>query len=228
MTRVLARLPFARLVRTRRGLGTVVLFTLLALVAAYFARAHGQTSGANHVMRGFFGMLVAPLVSFSIVGTVLGGSGMKRGTVALVALGAPPRKAALACTLVAMIASAAVCAILAVLVCTIAHGATDPPLARDIPASFYVGALGGAAYAAFFAAGSAIGKGTFRAGFLVFDWLVGSVGGVGAILTPRGHVQSLLGGPLCAELPRLASSVLLFVLLAGYVGLALLLSRRPT
>jgi hypothetical protein len=227
MTRVLARVPIARLLRMRRGVGAIVLFAMLALVTALAAKSGGRTTGADHALRGMFGMYVLPLVSYAIVGAALGGSGMKRGIRALVALGAPPEKAALACTLVAIVASIVVSGVLAVVVCVVAHGSGDPPLVRDIPASLYVGALGAGAYAAFFSAGSAVGKGAFRAALLVVDFLVGSAGSFGAILTPRGHVVALLGGPLCAELPRLASSAVLFVLLGGYLGLTLLLSRRP-
>ena len=228
MTLVLARVPFARLVRTRRGRGTVFLFTLVAFLAAWAARAGGSATGADHVMRGTFGALVLPLLAYGIVGAALGGAGMRRGIRAVVSLGAPPKTAALSCTLVAMIASALLCALVAAVACAIAHGASDPPLARDIPASMFVGLVGGAAYAAYFAAGSAIGSGVYRAGFLVLDWFLGAAGGVGAVFTPRGHVISLLGGPLCAELPRAASSVGLVLLAAAYVGLALLLSRRAS
>ena len=65
-----------------------------------------------------------------------------------------------------------------------------------------------------FRAGSAIGKGTMRGVLLALDWIIGGGAGVGALITPRGHVTSLLGGPLCAELVQRASSLLLVVLLA--------------
>ena len=93
-------------------------------------------------------------------------------------------------------------------------------------ASFGVSALGGAAWAAFFAAGSAIGGGGWRGAFLAVDWIVGSGSGTLAVFTPRGHVTALLGGSLCAELPTRASSVILVVIIAAYVGLSSALTRR--
>jgi hypothetical protein len=127
-----------------------------------------------------------------------------------------------------MAVSALLSGIVAALACVIAHGASDAPLARDIPASVFVGLTGGAAYAAYFSMGSAIRSGVYRVFFLAADFIVGAAGGVGAVFTPRGHVTSLLGGPLCAELPRVASSVALVVLAAAYVALTLVVARRPS
>lgn len=226
MTLVLARVPALRLVRTPRAWLPIALWTLLAIVSALFARSAGSGSGADHVMRGSFAFLVLPLVSYGIVGAVLGGAGLRRGIRGLVALGAEPRRAALASVGVAVVSAAVAGGVLAALVCVLAHGAHDPPLASDLPASLWVGALGGGAYAAYFCAGAAIGKGAMRGVFLAFDWIVGSGSGFGALFTPRGHVQSLLGGQLCAELSPRASSLTLVAILCAYAALALLLTRR--
>jgi hypothetical protein len=226
MTLILARVPALRLLRTRRAWFPVVAWVLLGMASALVVRAHGGTNGADHVMRGAFGFLVLPLISYAIVGAALGGTGLRRGIRGVVALGAAPRSAALASIGVAVAFAAVVCALAAVLVCALAHGASDPPLSRDLPASLWIGALGGGAYAAYFSAGAAIGKGWLRGVFLAVDWIVGSGAGVGAIFTPRGHVQALLGGPLCAELSQRTSSVLLLVVLLAYAGLALLLTRK--
>jgi hypothetical protein len=61
---------------------------------------------------------------------------------------------------------------------------------------------------------------------LAFDWIVGASAGVGALLTPRGHVMSLLGGTLCANLSSRASSIMLVGLVVAYTGMAVLLARR--
>lgn len=226
MTLVLARVPLARLARSRRGWLPILGWTLLAIVAALVARSHGTTTGADHVMRGAFGVLVIPLLTYGMVSAVLGGLGLGSAIRGVVALGAAPRRAALASVLVAVVASAIMCGLLATIVCAVAHGSQDPPLARDLPTSMWIGALGGATYAAYFCAGSAIGKGTARGFFLAFDWIVGAGASVGAILTPRGHVVSLLGGHHVAELSQRASSVLLVVLLGIYVTATVALTRR--
>lgn len=226
MTLLLARVPLARLARTRRAWLPIAGWTLLAIATAVVARARGGGTGADHVMRGAFGVLVVPLLTYGIVSAVLGGAGMRAAIRGVVTLGAAPRRAALASLLVAAGASAIVCGLLAAIVCGLAHGAQDPPLTRDLPTSMWIGALGGAAYASYYCAASAIGKGLVRGAFLALDWIVGASAGVGAVLTPRGHVMSLLGGHHVAEISQRGSSVLLVVLALAYAALTLQLTRK--
>jgi hypothetical protein len=223
MTLVLARVPALRMVRTPRAWLPILLWAVVALGSAVAART---SSGAGHAMRGSFAFLVMPLVAYAIVGAVASGAGLRHGIRGVVALGAAPLRAALASLAVAVVFAAGACGVLAAFVCVLAHGSQDPPLATDVPISLWVGALGGGAYAAFFCAGSAIGKGRMRSVLLAFDWIVGSGAGVGAIFTPRGHVLSLLGGLPCAELSQRASSLLLVALLLAYAAVTLLLIRR--
>jgi hypothetical protein len=226
MTLVLARIPALRLLRTPRAWAPIVAWSLLAVVFAVSARARGSTTGADHVMRGAFSFLVLPLIAFGVVGATLGATGLRRGIRGVVALGAAPRSAALASVLVAIATSALLSGVLGAVVCGLAHGTGDPPLASDVAASLWISALAGGTYGAYFSAGSAIGKGTMRGVFLALDWIIGGGAGVGALITPRGHVTSLLGGPLCAELSQRTSSVLLVVLLVAYAGVAVALVRR--
>jgi hypothetical protein len=221
----LARLPLARL-RTPRGWLPFVGWSLLAIGAALSARASGLTTGADHVLRGTFALVILPLLTYGIVSATLGGNGLGPSLRGLVAIGGAPQRAALASVGVAMTASALVCGAVAVLVCSIAHGASDAPLVRDLPASFGVAFIGGAAYAAYFCAGSALARGAMRGPFLAIDYIVGAAAGFGSIFTPRAHVMSLLGGPTSFDLSRRASSVLLVVLMLAYLALAVRLSRR--
>lgn len=222
----LARPSLARLTRSRGHLLPIVGWTLFGLLAAVVARS-SNGSGADHVLRGTFAFVVLPLVAYGVVGVVLGGQGLRASLRGVVALGRDPSRAALGSVLTAMAAAAIACGVVGVLVCAIAHGETDPPLARDLPATFGVALVGGAAYAAFFCAGSAIGGGAMRGVFLTLDLLVGMPAGAAALVTPRAHVTSLLGGPLCYELSRRASSVALVVLALAYLALAVVLGRRP-
>lgn len=224
LTRTLFRASFAQLVRTPRAWTSAAMWTAFALVAALVAKSGGVTSGANHVMRGPFADFVLPLVSFSVVGGAIGEGGLARSVRGFVLLGARSRDAGLARALVAVCASSIVCAVLAAAVCLLAHGATDPPLARDLPASFGVAALGGAAYGAFFSAGAAVGKGTLRGFLLAFDWM--TVETSLEAFFPRGHVASLLGGPSCADLSPRASSAILLLLGVVYLALAVLATPR--
>jgi hypothetical protein len=178
-------------------------------------------------MRGSFGRFVLPLLEYGIVGAAVGGTGMRRGIRGLVGLGSSPRRAAFVTAVVASAACAIAGGLLAAIVCALAHGPADPPLGTDLFASTWIGALGGAAYGAYFSAGSAIGKGgTVRGVFLALDFIVGSGAGVGAALVPRGHVVALLGGPLVADLSQRASSVILVAVLGLWLGVTVLVSRR--
>lgn len=226
MVVLLARVPALRLVRTPRAWLPIAAWVAVALVAAIAARSHGASSGASQVLRGTFAGLALPLLAYAIVGASLGNTGIRKGIRGVVALGATPRDAALASIAVAVLVSTALSGALGALSCVVAHGSHDPPLALDLFASLWVSALGGAAYAAYFSVGSAIAKGTMRGVFLALDWIVGGGASVGALLTPRGHVVSLLGGSLCAGLPARASCVVLVVMVAVFGALALRLARR--
>lgn len=227
MILALARVPLARLARTRRTWLVIASWTIVAIIGAVLVRTRGNTAGADHVMRGSFGRFVLPLLEFGVVGVAIGGMGMRKGIRGVVGLGSSARRAALVTAVVAALACAVVGGLLAAIVCAVAHGPADPPLGADLFASTWIGALGGAAYGAYFAAGASIGKtGALRGVFLAADFLVGSGAGVGAALVPRGHVVALLGGPLVADLPQRASSALLIVITVLWLGVVALASRR--
>jgi hypothetical protein len=222
----LARIALRRVVGTARTWLPVGGWVAVALLSAIMARMRGASAGADEVMRGTFGFVGVPLVAYAMASAAVAGGGLRPAIRSMVALGAPAKIAALATTLVAMAATALVCVPLAALVCVVAHGPADAPLARDVFASAWVSALGGAAYAAYFVAGSAFAGGAARAFFLIADFFLGAGAGVSSLFTPRGHVQSLLGGPLAAELPQRASFGMLVALVAAYTLLALRLARR--
>src|SRR6201999_237703 len=121
--------------------------------------------------------------------------------------------AALAAALVSACACAALGAGLAAAVAATAHGAGDPPLARDVAISAYAGALGGAAYAAWFLAGAAFGKrGGGRTTLLAVDWAMGAGQSGAALFVPRAHLRNLLGGLPPLDVSERASAVALVVI----------------
>lgn len=215
-----ARLPLARMTRTRRAWMPVFGWSVLALGAALTTE-----SGADHVLRGSFGFVVLPLVAYGIVAGALGGAGLRASVRPLVLLGAKAPRAAAAAVAVSCIFSALIGAALGALVCVVAHRTGDPPVVRDALATAGVSGLGAAAYAAYFCAGSAIGKGAMRGFFLAADWLLGSGAGFGSLFVPRGHVQSLLGGAQAFEMTSKTSSLLLMGLLVVYGAFAVRISR---
>ena len=120
-----------------------------------------------------------------------------------------------------MAISAVLGGLLAVAVSALAHGAADPPLARDLVVSAEVGALGGAAYAAYFVLGASFGaRGLGRSVLLVVDWLFGVGRGASAVLTPRAHVRSLLGGMAPLDMTARGSFVALAVIVVGCGAIA--------
>lgn len=226
MIRVLTTVPISRITRTRRGRVPILFWFGVAILASIHAKVLGQTSGASHILKGPFGYLALPLLTYGIVSAAFGGVGLRTSIRGVVTLGADPRRAAFASVITAVAFSAVAAAVTGSIVCIIAHGPSDPPLLHDLIATFGICVFGGAAYAAYFSAGSAIGKGAMRAVFLALDWILGAPGGFGALFTPRGHVMSLLGASQIFELSRRASSVLLFLLFLGYLALAIRLGRR--
>lgn len=223
--RVLAHVAFARITRTRRGWLPLIAWGALAVAFAIVTRTVGRSGGASHLLVGPFAQIVLPLSAYGIVSAVFAGTGMRASQRGIVALGARPSRAALASVIVATATSALAVGVMAVLVCSIAHGPADAPLVRDAPITFGVAALSGAAYAAFFCVGSGIGRGAMRSVFLVLDLLLGVSSGVGSVFVPRGHVTSLFGGGACFELSRRASSGCLFAILAISLLATVLLGR---
>ncbi len=195
MMAALARAPLARLTRTPRTRLAVVAWCALLAAVAIVTRAGGWVHGADHVLIETYGGLVLPVLAYVVVGAVFGARSISDSTRALVALGAGSSTAALAAVAVAVSACTLGGAALAAAVAVVAHGTADPPIALDAVTSAYAGALGGAAYAAWLALGTALGRrGGGRATLLVVDWVLGAGSGATAAITPRAHLRNLLGG----------------------------------
>ena len=213
MIGALARPPIARLVRGPRAWLGVTAWAALAFAFAMAARQRGSAHGADHVLIDTYGALALPLLSYVIVGATVASQSLRASTASLVAFGAQPMRAAAAAIAVAAASCAVVGALVAASVALLAHGIADPPRMHDALASAYVGALGGAAYAAWFSLGASFGrKGGGRLLLLVLDWILGATGGAGALATPRGHVRNLLGGVPPMALSERASATALAVL----------------
>jgi hypothetical protein len=213
-------------VRSRRAWGPVAGWALFAMLSALGSRVFGAASGADHVLRGAFGGIALPLLAFSIVSAFVHGGSLAESARGFLSLGASRREAAIATTLLALGLAAIASAVLAALVCVLAHGPADAPLASDALSAFGVAWLGGGAYAAWFLLGSLARRGALRSLLLVVDWALGMSQGPGAWLTPRAHLASLLGGPPCFELSRRGSSLALVGLTVLFLSLVALWGRR--
>jgi hypothetical protein len=215
----LAQPLLARLFRTPRGWIVPGAWCAFALALALATRSRGTAHGADHVLLGAYGTLVLPLLAYAIVGAALGAGSVSRSTAPVVALGASPKLAAMATVAVAVLACALIAAVLTAATALVAHGSADPPRARDAVASAYAGMLGGAAYASWFIFGASLGRrGGGRTALLVIDWVLGAGSGAAALVTPRGHVRSLLGGTPPMDLSERASACgLVLIALAAAV-----------
>ena len=226
MIDVALRLPLARLTRTPRGWAPILAWVILAIASALVLRRSGM-SGTGGALEIVFGQLALPFIAFAVVGAVLGRDGLARSTRAFVVFGASPARVALATIGVAVAASALVAGVLGASIAALAHGASDPPIARDALTTAWVAALGGAAYAALFSAGASFGKrGGGRLAALVVDVVLGSGTGAAALFVPRAHLRSLLGGDAVMGLPGRGSAGVLVVLGGLFVAVAVGRSRR--
>jgi len=222
----LARLPLARLVRTRRAVLPLVGWSVVAFGATFVAR-HAHASSDDRALLGVLAPFVMPLVAYALVAAALGGEGVVAASRPLVRFGASPGWSALAAGAVATAASAIVCAVLAALLVVAAHNPVDPPLGRDALLSAYAGALGGAGTGAFFVLGSAVGpRGSGRAVALVVNWLFGASPGWLSIFVPYTHARNLLGGMPPVAVSERASAWALAIIVAASLAIASLRVRR--
>jgi hypothetical protein len=227
MIATLARPSLARILRTPRALLALGAWCALALGFALAVRSRGSANGADHVLVGAYGALILPLLAYTLVGAILGARSLVASIAPLVRFGAAPTRAAAVTVGVALAAGVAIGAVLAAFVALLAHGYGDPPVAGDALASAYAGALGGAAYTAWFAMGASFGKrGGGRTVLLVADWVLGLGRGAVAIVTPRAHLRNLLGGASPMEWSGRASAAALVVIAVVCVVVAVRRASR--
>lgn len=226
MIAALARPTLARVTRRPRTLLTVGAWCLLALGMAVASRVRGVPHGADHVLVGAFGGLALPLLAYTLVGAVVGARSLSASTAPVVAFGAPPVRAAAVTVGIGVVGCGLCGAVLAAVVALAAHGAGDPPPAGDALASAYAGALGGAAYGAWFLLGSSFGRrGGGRTVLLVADWLLGVGTSPAALVVPRAYLRCLLGGSGPMELSGPVCSAAIAALCLACVLGALLRAR---
>jgi hypothetical protein len=218
-----------RLVRATGAWLAIAFWSILAILPAALARGRGTEHGADQALLGFYAAISVPFLGYTALSAILGRDGLGQSGLALANLGASPSRVALHAVTVAILASALLGGILGAAVTTVAHGPLDPPLAVDATKALAAGALGGAAYAAYFALGASFGaRGYGRSIFLVIDWLLGSDVSASAVVTPRAHLRSLLGGPAPLDMAGRASYVALGVMVVVFTWLAIARAGRTT
>lgn len=222
----LARLPVARLFRTRRAALPLLGWCIVAFGATLLTR-RANASSVDRALLGAFVPFVMPLVAYAITSAALGGEGIASAARPLVRFGASPRASALAAGLVASAACAIAIGAIGALLVVAAHNSADPPLGRDVLLTAYAASLGGAAHGAFFVLGSAVGaRGGGRGAALVVNWLFGASPGWASILVPYTHSRSLLGGAPAVTLSEAESAWALAAILVVSLLVAAARVRR--
>lgn len=217
------RVPLVKFVRNE-GAGAsrfaLAVWVLTALVLASVSRA---SVGAQGVLS--FGALMLPMLTFTIVGRVVGTRGLVVRATEFARMGASRSSTAAAHVAVAVGLSALFAAVLGVLFVIVAHREGDPALTHDLPATFAASFVCGATYAAYFAWGSTFRDGMGRSLFLGLDFVLGGASGL-SLLLPRAHLRSLLGGENAGALRPGASMLAVVVLAVVFGSLAVLRAKR--
>lgn len=223
MTLALFRHPFARLGSARVRWAPIGAWSLLSILVAILARP--KAHGVDMALARGFGSVTLPLLAFTCFALVCPEGTLTEAAQPLVFVGASRKRAALTMLTTVLGLSAALSALVGAMVVVIAHGPGSSPLVADLVPTVGISALAGAAYAAYFALGTALFGKNGRGVFLGLD-LFGAGLGVGSLLTPRAHLRALFGGRLAAGLPPRSSCLILLGMLVLFSTLAFVRSRR--
>lgn len=211
-----ARLAAARLRRISTPV-TLIVAALFVAFAALVERRLGPTTAADRTLVGAVFGLALPLLGYLTLHAVTDGGRLDAALTVIARHGGQRKLAALGLVGACALALAGAGATLAALGVALARGA-GPRLASDLLASSWVGVLGGASYAAWFALGSTVGRrGGGRVWALCIDWVLGSSATLLAAAWPRGHLRNLLGAEPVLGMPQWAGLAALVALAAAYV-----------
>jgi hypothetical protein len=221
-----ARIVVARLSRASSAFGVAI--ALLAVIAgALLERLSGSRLATDRALTGVTLGLVLPLWAYGVVARALGGTRLDRAFSELARYGACRRRAAFGALLVLVALLAVAGALVAALAVIVTRAPADPVLVRDLATSTWIGALGGASYAAWFVLGSSFGRnGGGRSWALIIDWVLGAGASAMALPWPRGHLENLLGGEPVLGMPQWSATIALVVL--GLVYSLLAIYRSPS
>jgi len=212
----------ARLVQARPLLASAGALGVVAVVALSEKRA-ALFGAASRTLEGEVFGLFLPFVLVLASRRALEPTRLDHAATPLARFGPSRRGVALGLVVASMIGAALLAASSGALAAVVAHDPTAPALTLDAASCAWIGALGGAAYAALFALGSSFGAtGSGRWWALAADFLLGGTSGVGALLAPRAHLQNLLGGEPPMLLGQSASAACLVAMTIAFTVLALL------
>ena len=219
MMLALSRLPMLRLARTPRAWLAIGAWLSFALIAAIALRLGDHEGATDRFLLDRYAPYAMPLLAMAIVSGASGPEGIRTLVRSVMPFGARGTSTAFVTIGFCALGCAIVCALAAAL-----GVALDRGNGNDLVISLWVGALGGAAYAAFFSFGSTFGpKGSGRGIFLFMNWFAANSGTAGSFLSPYAQIRSLFGGPRAGDLSQRASTG---VLLGLFVVCTLLTAWR--
>lgn len=198
-----------RFVRSRRALALAIGWLLFAVVLGLSAGA--KSTGVRNALSISLVGTALPFLSYAAISGVVGEKGLGAVVWSFSLMGMSRLRAAVSLVLASLALGALLGLLSAAIVVVLGHSAMDPPLARDLLTTAWVGALGGAAYASLFLLGASFWKGAGRGVLLAIDWVLGG-SGFFALLLPHGHLRSLFGGEAAFEVSQRTSSLLLLAL----------------
>ena len=216
-----ASVVLTRLSRPSSAIGLTV--ALLAVLAgALFERRTGSALATDRALAGVALGLVLPLFAHGTVSRALAGTRLDSALSEIARHGGSRKSATLGVLLVVVPALALTGATLAAVAVVVTRAPLDPLLVRDAMTSSWIGALGGACYAAWFMLGSTLGRrGGGRGWALALDWVLGAGATAIALPLPRGHLRNLLGAEPILAMPQWSATLALCLLGGLYVGIAL-------
>jgi hypothetical protein len=192
--------------------------TALLSVLGTAALEWGSATGAIRIQT--LRIMVVPLWAYLLIARVAGGGPLSSSIEPLARVGIDRRWSVVWLLVMAEIAAALSSAILSACGWWWTHG-TSGPSSPALGAVLWVGATGGASYAALIGLGATFGR-RGRGGviLLVLDWLLGT--GVSAMAAPwpRAYLRQLLGSEPVMGLPPWSGSLALLVLILLSTGWA--------
>jgi hypothetical protein len=215
-----AAVASCRLRRPRAALPPVFALVFV-VVAALLERRVGLTRAPDRALVGAVFGLALPLLAYSMLSCATDQSRLETAVWEVGRHGASRRLGAAGLIAVTAVCLASLGALLAAVAVALTRRVGDAQLASDLVASAWLGLVGGASYACWFALASTFGsRGGGRVVALLVDWILGS--GVTALAAPwpRGHLRNLLGTTPVLDMPQWSALAALLLLSVCYAALA--------
>jgi hypothetical protein len=205
-------IAFFRL-RARGALGAVLFALIAVALVALLQRRAAPFDAPDQVLEGIAFGIALPLTAYGISMRSFSRTRIDVSLGEIARFGGSRRGGVAGSVLVVMLSSAVCGALFGAIAILVTRAPHDPLLFRDAFTSTWIGALGGASYAAYFALGSQFGSsGGGRFWFLMLDWIVGGGTTIMSLPLPRAHIENLIGAPAVMGLPQWSATLALFLI----------------